>query len=79
MTFAGLVGKFLEIINVLVLVVFAVTLVILVWQMINAWIIHGGESTAIEEGKKTILTGFIVLIVMASVWGIVALLQGSFV
>ena len=67
----------MDIIDILVIVVFAVTFVVFTWQIINAWIIHGGDATKVEEGKKVILIGIIVLVVMTSVWGIVALLRTS--
>lgn len=73
--FSTLVGRLIDIIDILVLLVFALTLVVMLWQIINAWIIHGGDSTKVEEGKKTVFFGIIVLVVMSSIWGIVALLQ----
>lgn len=76
--FAWLLAQFTEIIDVLVLVVFAVTFTIVLWQIINAWIIHGGNAMKVEEANKTIFIGVVVLVIMASVWGIVALLRSSF-
>ena len=75
--FKWLVAQFTEIIDVLVYVIFAATLAVIIWQIINAWILHGGDEMKVKEGKKTILIGFIVLVVMSSVWGIVNLLQSS--
>jgi len=77
--FIWLLGQFGEIVYVLIFVVFAVTLVAIMWQIINAWIIHGGESTKVTEGKKTILIGIIVLTIMSAIWGIVALLRSSII
>lgn len=77
-TFETLVRHFIDIISVLVFVIFALTLVVMLWKIIDAWILRGGDPTAIEEGKKTALVGIIVLVLMVSVWGIVAFLQAIF-
>jgi len=73
-TFSTLVGQLLEIVSIFVLVIFALALLVIIWKIINAWVIHAGDEAKREEGKKTILFAFVVLVVMASVWGIVALL-----
>lgn len=77
--FTWLVGQFLGVIDIFVLVVFALTFVVMAWQIINAWIINGGDEYALKEAKKTILIGIVVLTVMSAVWGIVALLQTAIV
>lgn len=77
--FAWLLGQFMEIINVLIIVVFALTVTFLIWKIISVWILHGYEESEIQEGKNTIFFGFIALVVMASVWGIVALLRSSII
>lgn len=73
--FSWLVGEFLEIIDIFVVVIFALTFTVMTWQIINAWIINGGDEFKIKEAKSTILIGVIVLVVMSAVWGIVAILQ----
>lgn len=77
MTFADLVGKFLDLIALLIPIVFALTIVVLSWGIINAWIINGGDQGSVDRGKKIAVAGVIALVVMVSVWGIVALLQNS--
>ena len=77
MDFRGLVEQFIGIIDVLVPVIFALTLVFIIWKMVTTWIMHGGDTTKIEEGKNTIVVGVIALVVMSSVWGIVAVLRNS--
>lgn len=74
-TFATLVGKLLSIIEILVLVVFALSLLVFVWKVIDTWIINGGAPDKVKAGKTAIITSIIVFVVMASVWGIVALLR----
>lgn len=73
--FKWLLFKFTEIIDIFVLVIFAITMAVVVWQIINAWVIRGGDEYALKDAKKTVFIGFIVLIIMSAVWGIVALLQ----
>ena len=76
--FGWLVGQFLNIISLLIPLVFGISLLVFLWGIVNAWILNGGDETSIEKGKKTALAGVIGLVVMASVWGIVALLRSSF-
>jgi hypothetical protein len=75
--FQWLVGQFVEIIDVVVLTIFALALVVLIWKIISTWIIKGGDVTAVEEGKQVITVSIIVLVVMSSIWGIIALLRTS--
>jgi len=75
--FSTLVGILLEIVDVLILVVFALALLVFTWKIIDAWVIHAGEDEKRKEGRKTILVGVIVLVIMSAVWGLVALLQPS--
>jgi hypothetical protein len=75
--FKWLVGQFIDIIDVFVLFIFAITFVVLAWKIVSTWIIGGGDATKVEEGKNVVLVGVIVLVVMASIWGIVALLKSS--
>ena len=77
--FSDLVGKFLELINLTIPLIFAVTLVVVIWKVVQAWIIGGGDPSSIEAGKKTVLVAVIALTVMASIWGIVRLLQDSLI
>lgn len=73
--FSWLVGQFLDIVDTFVIVVFALTFTVLAWQIMNAWIINGGDEYKLKEAKKTIIIGIAVLTVMSAVWGIVALLK----
>jgi hypothetical protein len=77
-TFAGFVNVILDIIQLLVAGIFALTLVVLIWGIAQAWILHGGDAKKIEEGGKIVTVGIIVLVVMSGLWGIVALLRSGF-
>ncbi len=76
-TFAGLVGVFLSIINVLIPAVFALTFVVLVWGIIKAWILNAGDAQEIEQGKRLVVIGVVVLVIMSGIWGILELLRRS--
>lgn len=75
--FAELVEELLKIINLLVPFLFGLALVVFLWGIIEAWILGGGDETSVEKGKKLALGGIIGLVVMAGVWGIVAIIKES--
>lgn len=76
-TFADLVHKLLDLISLTIPLIFAITLLVLIWKVIDAWILNAGDTSKIEEGKQTVLIGVIVLVVMTGIWGIVAILRSS--
>lgn len=76
-SFSDLVAKFIEIIALAVPLLFAITLLVIIWRVIDAWIIHGGDQTKIDEGKQTVFVGVIALVVMSGIWGILKILQSS--
>lgn len=75
--FADLVNVFIGFIALLVPLIFALTLLVIIWKVIDAWVIHGGEESKIEDGKQTIYVGIIALVVMSGIWGILAILGDS--
>jgi hypothetical protein len=75
--FADVVDFFLNIISLLIPLIFAVTLLYIVWNVIDAWIINGGEKEKIESGKNTIIVGLIALVIMSGIWGILNILRDS--
>ena len=75
--FKGLVAVFLDIIDVLVLFVFGITLLAFLWGMTRSWILGAGDAEQIKKGKSIALTSVVVMVVMASVWGILALLRAT--
>ncbi len=76
-TFAGLVDLLLGFIAMLIPIVFALTILVLSWGIIRAWIINGGDQGSVDKGKKMAIAGVVALVVMVSVWGLVAMLQSS--
>ena len=77
-SFSELVAHVIEFITLLIPLVFAGTFLIIMWKVIDAWIIHGGDESKIEDGKNTIIVGIIALVVMSGIWGILSILQSSF-
>ncbi len=75
--FSDLVSFFIGIIAQLVPIIFGLTLLLITWRVIDAWIIHGGDDSKIEDGKQTIIVGVIALVVMSGIWGILAILRRS--
>lgn len=75
--FSDLVAAFIEIITLLIPLIFGLTLLVIVWKVVDAWIISGGDETKVEEGKHIVLVGIIALVVMSGVWGILNILRYS--
>jgi hypothetical protein len=76
-TYIGLVGIIVDIIGLLVIALFAFSFVYFIWKMVDCWVLNAGEPTKREDGKKYALSAVIALVVMVSVWGIVAMLRAS--
>lgn len=77
-TYAGLVNLIIDFINILIPAMFAVVFVILIWRVIDAWIIHAGDPQKREEGRRMAITAVIVMVVAVSVFGIVQIIRTSF-
>lgn len=76
-TFAGFVGVILDLIQTLIVGIFGLTLMVLIWGIVQAWILHGGDTTKVAEGRKIVTVGIIALVIMSGLWGIVALLRSG--
>jgi len=77
MTYAGLVNRIIELINIIIPGIFALVFVYFAWKVIDSWVLHADDETKRKEGKQYAVTAFVVLIVMISVWGIVAMISNS--
>lgn len=77
MTFSDIVSTFLEIIDLLVVLVFALTLLVFLWGITRTWILNVGDEAEVEKGKKLVVAGIIGLTVMSGIWGILALLRSG--
>ena len=75
--FTELVNMLIDLLGLIVPLIFAITLLFIIWKIIDAWILNAGETTKIAEGKQTALIGVLVLVVMSGVWGILEILRRS--
>ena len=66
------------IINLIIPIIFVLTFLTIMWGLIKAWILGAGSSEEIDKGKKIATVGIVALVVMSSIWGILAVLQNSF-
>lgn len=76
-TFKGLVGFIIDFINILIPTLFGLLFVYIVWKIIDAWVLHAGNEEKREEGKRLVLAAVLLLVLMVTAWGIVALLKQS--
>lgn len=75
--FAELVSQFVGILSLVIPLLFSLSLLVIIWKIIDTWIINAGDVTKVEEGKKYVIYGVLVLVVMSGIWGILALLRSS--
>lgn len=68
---------FLGFIELLVPFVFSLALLVIVWKIIDAWVINAGDVKKVEEGRQYAIWGVVVLVVMSTVWAIVRLIRSS--
>ena len=76
--FASFVGLINNIINILIPLIFTLTLIVLMWGIIKSWILNGGDPSEIEKGKKIVTVGIFAFVIMSGIWGIIAILRFSF-
>ncbi len=75
--FKDVVEVLIGLIALLVPLVFALTFIVIVWGVINGWIINVGDEGAIKKGKDIAVAGVIGLVFMFGIWGILSILQSS--
>tara|TARA_B100000508_G_scaffold140846_1_gene143814 strand:- start:239 stop:502 length:264 start_codon:yes stop_codon:yes gene_type:complete len=76
-TYSGFVSLVIDIINVLITTIFAFLFVYLIWKIIDTWILNAGDQAKREAGKKYALSAVIVVVLMMSAWGIIAMIKQS--
>jgi len=75
--FADLVYLFIDFINYFIILLIGLTFIVVIWKLIDAWIIHVDNDTKRKEGMAVAGTAAVVMAIMLSIWGILALLQNS--
>lgn len=76
-TFGSLIDDVLDIIDILIIIIFAFTLIVIVWGIFKSWILYADNEQEIEKGKQLALAGVIGLFVMSGIWGILAALRSG--
>ncbi len=67
-----------QILNPVIVLLFALATIMFLWGVIQYVIGSQGSSDKLEKAKNVILYGIIGMFIMASAWGIVAILQNFF-
>jgi hypothetical protein len=75
--FAELISFFIGFINYFIILLIGLTFIVVIWKLIDAWIIHVDNDTKRKEGMAVAGTAAVVMAIMLSIWGILALLQNS--
>ncbi len=75
--FKSLVVFIIDIINLLIPVLFGFLFLYIVWKIIDAWVINAADEGKRKEGKQLVLVAVLVMVLMVSAWGIVALIRKS--
>lgn len=75
--FSELVGTFVGILEPVISLIFAITLLVVTWKIIDAWIIDPGNDSKLKEGREYALWGIIGLVLMSTIWAIIRLLRSS--
>lgn len=76
--FSGLVSFFVDFIQRIIYFIFALAFIVFLWGVIKYFIVGGGDANSVKEGKRFVFSGIIGFCVMFLLWGIVRLLQNTF-
>ena len=76
--FKGLVYTIVGYIQQLVVVIFAMSVLVILWGIFKYIFWSQGDEKQIEESKNVMFWGIIALFVMVSFWGLVKALRGTF-
>jgi hypothetical protein len=66
-----------QIINPIILLLAAAAFIVFIWGIFE-FILHAGDATKREEGRKAIMWGFIGLIIIFGAYGIINIALGTF-
>ncbi len=73
----GVLCQFLNILDILVLIIIGLALIFFLWGLAK-FILNAGDEEERRKGKSLLIWGLIALFVMVSVWGIINFFQSSF-
>ena len=64
-----------DLLSLVIPLIFALTLLFIIWRIVDSWIINAGDVKKVEEGRKYAGWGILVLVVMVGIWAIVRILR----
>jgi hypothetical protein len=76
-TFSMFVSRLLTIVDALMVMIIALIVVLFMWRLISAWILHGGDEKEVERGKQSFLVGIVVLVCVIGLWGLVLIVENT--
>ena len=71
------VSRLLTIVDALMVMIIALIVVLFMWRLISAWILHGGDEKEVERGKQSFLVGIVVLVCVIGLWGLVLIVENT--
>lgn len=77
-TFADVVAVIIQIADGLMALVVGIIVVVLLWRILTAWFMGGGDPKEVERGRQSALAGIIVLVFVFGLWGIVFIIRTTF-
>lgn len=75
--FKELVAYIIDILSLIIPLIFSLALLVIIWKIIDSWVLQAGNPDKIKEGKQYAIWGILVLVVMSAIWGILRLLRGG--
>lgn len=76
-TFKELTEVFIGLIDLVVVLIFALAFIIMAYKLLSAWVLYADNEQKREEGKNMAITSVLVMFVMLSIWGILRILQNG--
>lgn len=77
-TFSSVVTGIGGLFDAVIAFLIALIVAFLIWRVVTAWVIGGGDPNEIERGKQSVYAGFIVLICVLGLWSIVLIVRQTF-
>ena len=74
-TFFNNIGTFIN--NVLIPLVFAISLLVFIYGMFQYFILGGASDDSREKGRQLIMWSVIAFVMMVSIWGVVNVVAGG--
>lgn len=76
-TFSMFISRILSVVDSLMVMVIALIVILFMWRLMSAWILHGGDEKEVERGKQSFLVGIVVLVCVIGLWGLVLIVRNT--